>query len=87
MLKFIKKVNWFLLLLTAAIANVSQNRLYSGTLGGKTGKTAVLPRFCKIGRGGGSAPPYYGGLSCPVRARRAGGAAALFCLILLQGIS
>ena len=49
----------------------------SGAVGGKTGKTAVLPRFCKIGRGGGrgGAPPYYGGLSWPVRARRAGGAA------------
>jgi hypothetical protein len=47
--------------------------MVSGAVGGITDKTAVLPRFCKIGRGG--APPYYGGLSWPVRARRAGGAA------------
>jgi hypothetical protein len=51
--------------------------LFSGAVGGKTGKTVVLPQFCKIGRGGGGAPPYYGGLSWPVHARRAGGAAAL----------
>ena len=30
----------------------------SGAVGGKTGKTAVVPGFCKIERGGG-APPYY----------------------------
>ena len=63
----------------AQIATLSmvQTVSYSGAVGGKTGKTAVLPRFCKIGRGGGrgGAPPYYGGLSWPVRARRAGGAA------------
>jgi hypothetical protein len=52
--------------------------LHSGAVGGKTGKTAVLPRFCKIGRGSGGAPPYYGGLSWPVRARRAGGAAVAY---------
>ena len=56
---------------------ITTSAMHSGAVGGKTGKTAVLPRFCKIGRGGGSggAPPYYGGLSWPVRARRAGGAA------------
>jgi hypothetical protein len=55
----------------------------SGAVGGTTGKSAVLPRFCKIGRGGGSggAPPYYGGLSWPVRARRAGGAAVQYMKI------
>ena len=32
---------------------------------GKTGKTVVLPRFCKIERGGcsGGAPTCYGGLT------------------------
>ena len=41
----------------------------SGAVGGKTGKTTVLPGFCKIERGGGSggALPYYVGLSWPVR--------------------
>jgi hypothetical protein len=40
---------------------------------GKTGKTAVLPWFCKIECGSGGALPYYGGLSLHGRARRAGG--------------
>ena len=59
----------------------------SGAVGGKTGKTAVLPRFCKIERGSGGAPPYYGGLSWPVRARRAGSAADSYSLFpyILQG--
>jgi hypothetical protein len=56
---------------------VKKQLCISGAVGGKTGKTAVLPRFCKIERGGG-APPYYGGLSWPVRARRAGGAAVCY---------
>ena len=28
---------------------------FRGAIGGKTGKTAVLPGFCKIERGGGGA--------------------------------
>ena len=46
-----------------------------GAIGGKTSKTAVLPRFCKIECGGGSsgAPPCYGGLNLPGRACHAGG--------------
>ena len=49
------------------------------SVGGKTGKTAVLPGFCKIEHGGGSggAPQNYGGLTWPVRARRAGGAVVM----------
>ena len=49
----------------------------SGAIGGKTSKTAVLPGFCKVERGGSGSrgtPPYYGGLTWPMRARRAGGA-------------
>ena len=44
-------------------------------MGGKTGKTPVLPGFCKIERGSGGTPPCYGGLTLHVGARRAGGAA------------
>ena len=46
-----------------------------GAIGGKTGKTAVLPWFCKIEHGGssGGAPPCYGGLSLLRRMRCAGG--------------
>ena len=42
--------------------NLSEDR---GAIGGKTGKTVVLPGFCKIEHGGGSggAPPYYRGLT------------------------
>ena len=49
---------------------------HRGAIGGKTGKTTVLPSFCKIEHDGGSggAPLCYGGLSLPGRARRAGGA-------------
>jgi hypothetical protein len=38
--------------------------LFRGTIGGKTGKNAVLPEFCKIERSGGSGgmPPCYRGL-------------------------
>ena len=41
----------------------------SGAVGGKTCKTAVLPAFCKIERGGGSggAPSDYGGHTSPLR--------------------
>ena len=41
--------------------------LFSGAVGGKTGKTLVLPRFSKIEGGGGSsgAPECYGGLTSP----------------------
>ena len=31
---------------------ITTSAMHSGAVGGKTGKTAVLPRFCKIGRGG-----------------------------------
>ena len=34
-----------------------------GAIGGKTGKTVVLPGFCKIEWGSDGAPPYYGGLT------------------------
>ena len=45
---------------------------YSGAVGGKTGKTLVLPGFSKIECCGGSsdAPQIYGGLSLPGRALR-----------------
>ena len=38
---------------------------FRGAIGGKTGKTAVLPGFCKIERGGGSGgvPLCYRGLT------------------------
>ena len=45
-----------------------------GALGGKTGKIAVLPKFCKIERG---APPCYRSLIWLERARRASGASEL----------
>ena len=45
-----------------------------GTIGGKTGKTSVLPGFSKIECGSGGAPHSYGGLTYPRRVRRAGGA-------------
>ena len=48
---------------------------FRGAIGGKTGKTAVLPGFCKIERGGsGGAPPCYRGLIWLGRARSADGA-------------
>ena len=49
--------------------------LTSGAVGGKTGKTSVLPGFSKIERGGGSgggAPHWWSYLA--LSARRAGGA-------------
>jgi hypothetical protein len=48
----------------------------SGAIGGKTGKTAVLPGFCKIEHSGGSggALSNYGGLTLPVRGHRASSA-------------
>ena len=50
---------------------ILKTTLSSGTIGGKTGKTSVLPGFSKIERGGGSggAPHCYGGLT-QRRARR-----------------
>ena len=47
-----------------------------GAIGGKTGKTAVLPGFCQIERGGGSGgmPPCYRGLIWLGQTHRAGGA-------------
>ena len=43
----------------------ADSNLVSGAVGGKTGKTSVLPGFSKIERGGGSdgAPHFYGGLT------------------------
>ena len=49
----------------------------SGAVGGKTGKTLVLPGFFKIvhSNGSGCVPHCFGGLTKAGRARRAGGAA------------
>ena len=51
--------------------------LYRGAIGGKTGKTMVLPWFCKIEHGSGGAPLCYGGLSLSGRTRRASSAPGL----------
>ena len=45
-----------------------------GAIGGKTGKTAVLPWFCKKEHGGSGALQCYADHSLPGRVRRAGGA-------------
>ena len=60
-----------------------------GAIGGKTGKTVVLPRFCKIEHGGssGDTPPCYGGLTLPRRERRIGGAPDMYFLTFFQTIA
>ena len=57
----------------------------SGAVGGKTGKTSVLPGFSKIERGGGSGgvPQCYGGLTSPGGARHANGAAGSEPILLI----
>ena len=56
--------------------------LSRGAIGGKTGKTAVLPGFCKIEHGNsGGAPPCYRGLIWVGRACRADGDPVLDILI------
>ena len=53
--------------------------MVSSAVEGKTGKTEVLPGFCKIDRSGGSGCPllYYGDITWPVRACHASGTAGL----------
>ena len=52
--------------------SISKKKLIvlSGAVGGKTGKTLVLPQFSEIKRGGGSVPQCYGGLTLPGRGPR-----------------
>ena len=55
---------------------IGNNKVIRGVIGGKTGKTLVLPEFCRIELVGGSggAPPCYRGLIWLGRVHRAGGA-------------
>ena len=58
-----------------------------GCIEGKTGKTAVLPGFCKIEHGGGGAPACYRGLFWLGRVRRASGAPGnLFMLSIVLNL-
>ena len=52
------------------------------TVHGKTGKTAVLPGFCKLEQGSdsGCTPLYYGGLTLIMCLQHAGGIEAVHCL-------
>ena len=53
------------------------------TIGGKTGKTAVLPGFCKIERGGGC----YRGLICHGPVHQAGGAPDMLPLYHVRDVN
>jgi hypothetical protein len=53
----------------------ANNEVHMGAIGGKTGKTADLPKFCKIERVGGVLPCYRG-FTWLGRACHAGGAPA-----------
>ena len=44
----------------------ANNEVHMGAIGGKTGKTADLPKFCKIERVGGVLPCYRG-FTCTVK--------------------
>jgi hypothetical protein len=60
---------------------------YRGALGGKTSKTQVLPRFCKIERGSGGTPPHYRGLFWLGLARPTSGAPGIHTYLHKPGFT